>query len=180
MIYPTTLHIALWALLTAIGLLDFFVPGTASVWQVLVAILAGISLVDSLLSLRRPPLKLQRTLHNSLPVTAWSKVKLKIASEARHSLSLQVHDHCDPDFQVQNQPNSFFLAGGHSATVVYQVFPTKRGHYTFPGVDILVHSPLRLWRKKWFFSCTDETRVFPKLSRNQPLRASCHPITSSA
>jgi len=161
MIYPTTLHIALWALLTAIGLLDFFLPGTASVWQILVAVLVGVSLLDGLLSLRRPLLKLRRTVHHSLPVTAWSKVKLKITSEARFSLSLQLHDHCNPDFQVQGQPNSFSLAGGNSASVVYRVFPTRRGHYTFPGADILVHSPLRLWQKKWFFPCIDETKVFP-------------------
>ncbi|MBN2429244.1 MAG: DUF58 domain-containing protein [Deltaproteobacteria bacterium] len=161
MIYPTTLHIALWVLLSMIGLLDFFLPGIAPVWQISVAVLVGVSLLDGLLSLRRPPLKLQRTVHHSLPVTAWSKVKLKIANEARYPLSLRIHDHCHPDFRVQDQPNSFSLAKGHSATVVYQVFPSKRGHYTFPGADILVHSPLRLWQKKWYFPCANETKVFP-------------------
>lgn len=161
MIYPTTWHIALWILLTAAGLLDFFLPGTASIWEIIVAVVAGFALLDAFWGLRKPPLKLCRTLHHNLPVTAWSQIKLKITSAARFTLSLQVHDHCDPDFQVEDQPISFSLRGGHSATFVYKVFPTKRGQYTFPGADILVHSPLRLWQKKWFFPCADATKVFP-------------------
>ncbi len=165
MILPTSLHIALWTLLTAVGLLAFFVPPAGAYWQILAGLLLGTSLLDGLLSLRRPALKLKRTVHNNLPVTAWSKVSLKITSAARHLLSLQIHDHCHPDFQVQDQPNSFSLKAGHCATIEYRVFPTKRGHYTFRGADILIHSPLRLWQKKWFFPCSDETKVFPNFRK---------------
>ncbi len=86
---------------------------------------------------------------------------MKITNTQRHTLFLEIHDRCHRDFTVKGLPRVMRLAAGQSATFDYKVFPTKRGHFTFGGVDLFIQSPLHLWQKKWFFPLPDETKVFP-------------------
>jgi uncharacterized protein (DUF58 family) len=160
-IIPSPLHIALWTTITALGLVAAFLHAAAATWQIAAGIGLGAALLDGILSFRRPDITLKRAVHHNLPVAAWSNVILKISSRESHPLVIQLHDRCDPDFQVQDQPNSFTLDHERCATIRYQVFPTKRGNYTFRGADVFVNSPLHLWQKKWFVPCIDETKVFP-------------------
>lgn len=161
MIFPSSIHLAVWTVLTIIGLAAAFIPPVANFWQVLAGIGLGAALIDGLLCLRKPEITLQRAVHHNLPVAAWNKVTLKITSQDKHPLTLQLHDRCHSDFLDRNQPNSFNLAPGRYATIQYQIFPTRRGHYSFKGADIFVNSPLHLWQKKWFFPCIEETKIFP-------------------
>lgn len=161
MIVPSSIHIALWALLACLGLVTAFFQTAATPWMILAGFGLGAAMLDGLLCLRRPAVTLERTVHHNLPVTAWSGVTLKLSSQENNTLSIQLHDHCDPDFKVKNQPNSFNLSPGRCATVQYQLFPTRRGHFAFKGADIFVTSSLHLWQKKWFLPCDSETKVFP-------------------
>ncbi len=123
--------------------------------------LLGGALLDGLLALKRPEVTVERVVHHNLPVSAWSSIRLQIKASNRHPLRMQIHDRCDADFRVRNQPCSFTLPPSRRLTIDYEAFPTRRGHYTFTGVDAFVTSPLRLWEKKWFLPCGGETRVFP-------------------
>jgi uncharacterized protein (DUF58 family) len=161
MIFPTSLMIRVAVVITLLSGALFFFPGAAFLWKVLLALFAGIALLDGYLTYKRPVLTLERTVHGNLPVTAWSEVGLKVINKGGNTLSLQVHDYCNTDLREEGQPNSFFLGKDDCATLTYRVFPTKRGHYRFEGADIFVDSPLHLWQKKWFYPCVNETRVFP-------------------
>jgi len=161
MILPTLFHIGLWFVLAALGLAALFFPIAAHFWLPAAGMVLGFALIDALFCRTRPALKLVRSVHHNLPVTVWSKVALKITNRGRFTLSLEVHDRCHPDFTVKDQPCAVGLAAGQSATLTYQVYPTKRGHYTFVGVDLFIQSPLHLWQKKWFFPQQSETKVFP-------------------
>lgn len=149
------------AVFALFGIGVYFFPGSASLWLVLLALWGGVAFMDGYLSLRRPRIRLKRSVHGNLPVTAWSEVGLTIINKGSNFLSLRVHDHCDPDLREEGQPNSFSLAKRDYASLTYRVFPTKRGHYRFEGADVIVESPLHLWQKKWFYPCLNETRVFP-------------------
>ena len=161
MIIPSVFHIAVWVLFAALGFTIAFFPSALNLWKIFAGIGIGAALLDGLLCLRRPALQLKRTVHHSLPVTAWCEIRLKITSNARFPLVVEVYDHCDPDFRVRGLPGSFTLAPGRTGEFTYQAFPTKRGHYVFAGADIFVKSPLHLWQKKWFVPYGDEAKVFP-------------------
>ncbi len=158
---PSTFHIVLWATLVVCGLIQAFFPEVGIIWKIYTGLLLGTALLDGILSLRRPSLTLQRSVHHNLPVNTWSKVLLKLCSSEKYHLALQLHDHCSADFKIENQPCSFSLGPGRCASVEYRVFPTKRGHYTNKGADLFITSPLHLWQKKWFIPCKDEIMIFP-------------------
>lgn len=161
MILPTLVQIGLWLLLALLGLAAFFIPVATRLWPPAAGLLLGTALLDILFCRRRPPLELKRQVHHNLPVTVWSKVFLKLINHGRQTLSLEIHDHCHPDFTVKDQPRTVSLAPGQCASIEYRIFPTKRGHYRFKGADLFVRSPLLLWQKKWFMPCQDEAKVFP-------------------
>jgi uncharacterized protein (DUF58 family) len=161
MILPTLFHIGLWFVLASLGLAAFFFPAAGRLWLPAAGMAFGAALLDALFSRRRPAVELERVVHHNLPVTVWSKVTMKITNRGRQTLSLEIHDHCHPDFTVKDLPRAVGLAPGQCATLDYQVFPTKRGHYNFSGTDVIVASPLHLWQKKWFFPHQSETKVFP-------------------
>lgn len=179
MILPSRLHIGLWWLLAALGLGAFFLPVVTHFWIMAAGLALGAALIDILFCVRPPAVELKRTIHHNLPVTVWSKVSLEVLNNGSQRLSLEIHDHCDPAFTVKHQPRAFHLAPGQRATLDYEVFPTKRGHFTFSGADLFVDSPLRLWQKKWLVQCLGETKVFPNFRgiHNLALLATHHHLS---
>jgi len=161
MIVPSLILIELWCVLVVLRLGVLFYPIIVHFWVAITGLFLGTALLDALLGLRHPVVKLDRTVHHNLPVAAWSKVSVRITNHGQRKLSLEFHDHCDPTFTVKDQPRTVDLISGQYVTLDYRVFPTKRGHYTFTGADLFVQSPLRLWQKKWFFPFRSETKVFP-------------------
>ncbi len=161
MIFPSTLQIGLWCIIAAVGLAASFFPAAGHLWYMAAGLTLGAALLDDFLNRRCPAIALSREVRHNLPVTVWSKVAVKITNNGRSSISLDIHDHCAPDFTVRNQPCSVSLSPGQCATLNYEVFPTRRGHYIFSGADLFVNSPLHLWQKKWFFPSVSETKVFP-------------------
>lgn len=158
---PTSQHIMVWSLLTAVALGETLLFGNETIWTAGVGLVMGIAFIDAFLSMRKPAITLKRAVHHNLPVNAWSRVLLRISSDERYRLALQVHDHCTDDFKVEGQPCSFILAPGFSATAEYRVFPTRRGQHIIEGMDLFITSPFHLWQKKWFVPCKDEIKVFP-------------------
>lgn len=158
---PTTLQIILWGVLALIGLSGFIVESAGEIWKIGAGLLLGAALFDGLCNLRKPKLSLQRAVRHNLPVGVWSSVSFRITSAEGRTLQLLLHDHADPLFITENQPCSVRIPSGLYAETLYRIFPTRRGHYTFPGTDIFVTSPLSLWQKKWFFACEDEVMIFP-------------------
>jgi uncharacterized protein (DUF58 family) len=179
MLIPSKMHCAIWLGLTATGCLVSVVPEMAFLWRMLAGLAVGGALLDGLFSLRRPVLTIERTVHHNLPVSAWSRISLKIVNFGGHSLVLQLHDRCDADFQVRHQPCSIILPPKGKVCVNYEVYPTRRGQFTFSGTDAFIGSPLRLWQKKWFLPCLSETKVFPNFRkiRHYALLATHHNLS---
>lgn len=54
--------------------------------------------------------------------------------------------------------------GGEKAGKVvftYTVIPRERGRWLFPGIELLLDSPLRFWRLKVFHACESRGRTYP-------------------
>ncbi|MCW8890698.1 MAG: DUF58 domain-containing protein [Sedimenticola sp.] len=148
-------------LLGLLALLAPFWPGLAAVWVAVSCLAAGVVLVDALLVRQPPPVSLARSLRHSIPVEVWSKVVLTLTHKGRHSLRLQLHDHHPARFAVEAMPRDLVLPPDRTAQVTYRVKPSQRGDGTFTGVDVVIQSPLGLWKKKHHYRLKDQVKVFP-------------------
>lgn len=149
------------ALLALLGLLAVWLPALAQAWKLLGALLLGLALLD-LLRLRRLPMpRLSRAVRSSIPLGVWSKVGLTLENESDTALELQIHDHHPGDFRVEGMPRTLHLPARRQATLGYRLLPPRRGDGWFAGVDIVLTSPLALWRQKRFAALRERLQVFP-------------------
>lgn len=154
-------------LLVAVGVLTLlalplpFYPGLVPLWEGLSGVLAGIALLDLLAGSQRPRVGLEREIRHGIPMGVWSEVTLTLENRGRRSLSLRLHDHHPPWFEVESLPISLRLPPGRRTRAGYRVRPTRRGNGQFSGVDLLLRSPLGLWLHRAFIPLSEQVRVFP-------------------
>ncbi len=157
---PTPNLLLLVAMLTALAL-PVYISWMLPLWKPLAALVAGAMVLDFALGRHPPTVRLTRDLRHNFPVGVWSEVTLKIENPGRRDLQLRIHDHYPPEYAVEGMPRELHLPAGNSARVAYRVRPHRRGDGRFPGVDLVVTSPLRLWRHKTFNTLEDVVKVFP-------------------
>jgi uncharacterized protein (DUF58 family) len=149
------------ALLSLLALAAIWLPLFAAGWKLAAAILLMLSLWDLLRLRGLPTPKVVRELRTSIPVGVWSKVRLRLINETDQPLVLQIHDHHPQDFQVEGLPSRLSLPAQRQARLEYRLLPNRRGDGHFQGIDLLLQSPLALWRQKRFISQPAEVRVYP-------------------
>ncbi|MEG7523393.1 MAG: DUF58 domain-containing protein [Chromatiales bacterium] len=148
-------------ILLILALITAFQPALGLAWKGAAALLVATMVLDFFQARRIVPPKLTRRVRGSIPVGVWSPVELLLENRSGHGLSLVVHDFHPPDYGVEGQPREFKLPAGRSATLVYRILPERRGDGHFNGSDIVLRSPLRLWRRKIHLPLQETVRVFP-------------------
>lgn len=153
----------LWSALATslLALSAAFYPALHAPWQVLFWVAAGVALLDALLVLKAPAVRISRTLRHAIPVGVWSKVALTLEHSGPRSLSLSLHDHHPPGFDSEAMPLSLILPAHGFGRVGYRVKPRRRGDAEFRGCDLIVASPLGLWRRRHFYPLVEPVKVFP-------------------
>ncbi len=151
----------LWLL---IGLIAAFYPGLVIFWKIIGIGFICILLIDAAAVFNKPNIKIKHEINHNLPIYTWSKVKQTIRNQSSSHLDLLAHDHYPAEFKIGSLPEKFSLKPNERAELQYRVKPLSRGDYSFKGTDILQHSPLRLWLRKFFYQNEKTVRVFPNFA----------------
>lgn len=153
------------AMLVVLALIATLYPALERFWLSLSGVSLGVVLLDALLCRQSPEITVIRSLRYSIPVGAWSRVELQLENAGSRPLHLLLHDHHPQGFQVEILPIALELPPQCSAEVSYRVRPLRRGDAVFTGCDLLLHSPLGLWRRRHFQPLQDRVRVFPNFQQ---------------
>jgi len=158
---PTGRSLALTALLALLLLLSHFLPWLESARLPFAAVLFLALSYDFLHAWYEAPPELRRKLRSSIPVGVWSNVTLSIQNPGTRDLPVRVHDHHPGDFEVEGMPAEQTAPAERRLELTYAIRPPRRGNAVFPGTDIVIRSPLGLWRRKHFIAHHDTSRVLP-------------------
>lgn len=159
--YPDRNQLSLMAVLVLTGVVAVLIPGWAVVWKMLASTALVWLLYDLYLLVHSPLPEVQRMMRSSIPVGAWSKVRLQLANAAPRVMKLSVHDHHPADFKIEGLPQTVLLPAERQITLTYRIQPMQRGDGVFPGIDLILHSTFGFWRRKRFLEMVDQVRVFP-------------------
>ncbi|MEN8179217.1 MAG: DUF58 domain-containing protein [Pseudomonadota bacterium] len=159
--YPDRNQITLLAALALTGLLAALFAGWGVAWKLFVAIALVWILIDLYLVVRSTLPAVKRSMRSSIPVGAWSDVRLQLTNATPRNLRVSIHDHHPADFQIEGLPLAVSLPAERKITLTYRIKPQQRGDGHFPGINLTLHSPLGLWRRKRFLKLADRVSVFP-------------------
>ncbi len=157
---------ALWAL----GL--WFATALAAVWQPELLILwmsagAAMVLVLALDALRGFLLELPsaaRRVAGSLPLGAWSDVRVRLRNGGAKPLHLSVYDHHPERCEARGLPQTVDLEAGAWVELGYQVRPLARGQHGFGSVQVRLDSPWGFWRRDGGTGQRGTVKVYPNFA----------------
>ncbi|MEW8522059.1 MAG: DUF58 domain-containing protein [Candidatus Thiodiazotropha endolucinida] len=158
---PTTRLTIASALLILPALLAVWFPFWVLSWKLLTPLLLSLALLDLLRLRRLPSPELVRRARTSIPVGVWTGVELDLRNRSDIALDVVVHDHYPQGFEVEQQPQSLVVPAHRQLNLFYRVLAKHRGEGRFSGADLVIRSPLGLWRQKRFVDHLTQVRVFP-------------------
>lgn len=135
----------------------------ASAWTLAGAALAAVVLLDLALLLRLPLPDVARRVPEALALGVEREVRLELESGPR-GLRVDVHDLHPGAWEVEGLPRRLRLSPGTVAAFDYRLRPQARGSFAFEGVHLLLHSPMRLWRRLCLAGTAQRVRVFPNFA----------------
>lgn len=147
-----------------LGIVAALLPALVLAWAMTGALLAGLVLLDLALLIRTPKLSATRRVSASLPVGAWSQVRLRLDNPGRRALRIAVFDHYPVQSEAEGLPQRIRVAGGGFAELTYRLRPTERGDQAFGQVQVLLDSPFRLWQRSRFIGAAQAVKVYPNFA----------------
>lgn len=155
----------LWALVAAavLGIAVGLGFAPAWTWWSLCAALALLALADLALLRRLPTPDAARRVSDALAIGIQTTVELTLdPGDAR--MRATVHDLHPGGWVADGLPRRVELKPGTLSTFEYRLRPGARGDFTFDGVQLLIDSPLRLWRQSRVSGAPRRVRVLPNFA----------------
>lgn len=123
-----------------------------------------IVLLDALMVWPEPELRIERHVAQVIAVGKWTEVELVIHHPAGRKLELQVFDHYPTGWELQGMPTLCSVNPGGFVSLHYQCKPLVRGRGQFGLTQLLIGSPLGLWRRHQSLGSSTAVRIFPDFS----------------
>jgi len=171
-VIPRLPIIVLAVILMAAGLVVAFFPAATTVWLIAAGLVGLIAIVDGLLCWLTGAPGFERSIPGSMSLMTWTDIQLTIRNNRPHgSLLLQAFDYHPPSFESDDLPLTLRVKAGRFVDAGYRVRPLERGSVQFPGCDLRIASPLRLWWRRRFVEAPSQVRVYPNYSAISKLLA---------
>lgn len=135
----------------------------ARAWQASGIALGALALLDLALLLRLGVPDVARRVPEALALGVEREVRLELEPGAR-GLRVDVHDLHPGGWEASGLPRRLKLAPGTVSAFGYRLRPDARGSFAFDGVHLVLHSPLRLWRRLCLVGAAQRVRVFPNFA----------------
>ncbi len=158
---PSRRALTLLTLWLAVGLAAVWLDVLCGPWAVMGGGLAAALLLDAWMLRRLPSPAIERQGPTTLSLGGWHAFTLRISNPAPRPVRLDLFDLHPGAFGVKDMPRSLTVPGTAWQEVTYQLRPMSRGRFEFSGVDVHIHSPLRLLSQQRLLEAGGELKVFP-------------------
>ena len=158
---PTPRILALLGAWSVVALATVGAPVLGPLWLACGAGLLGLCAADAFRLRGAGPIEVERGVPPSVAVGTWSPVSLRIVNRGERRLQMVVYDHHPAVARVRDLPRRISLRAHESARLAYAIYPTERGDHDFDRVELVVDSPLGLWRAKRRAGSPEHVRIYP-------------------
>lgn len=142
--------------------LSYFVPSLYRMAGLTLTLLGIAVLIDFILVYtKKSGMAATRELPERFSIGDSNKVKLLLTNRYAFTVRTSIIDELPVQFQERNWIRKLVLPSGEQQTLEYQLRPESRGEYTFQAINVFVHGPLGLVKRRYIFEEKQVVKVYP-------------------
>jgi uncharacterized protein (DUF58 family) len=146
----------------AVFVLSHFYPATFRIAAMILLLLGVAVVIDSILiySNKRGILA-KRNATNRFSIGDENPVSLDVFNQYVFPVRVSVIDELPAQFQERNWLRKAWIPSNSASTIEYSLRPVSRGEYHFGNINVFVHAPLQLVKRRYVFAAEDVIKVYP-------------------
>jgi uncharacterized protein (DUF58 family) len=146
---------------SAVFILSYFQPGLFRI-AVLILLLLGVAIVlDGLLIFsKKKGLLAKRMTTDRFSIGDPNKVVIQLDNKYSFPVQVSVIDELPVQFQERNWIRKAKIETD-TVAIEYFLQPTTRGEYVFDNINVFVHGPLQLVKRRYIFPARQTVKVYP-------------------
>ncbi|WP_353571037.1 DUF58 domain-containing protein [Candidatus Albibeggiatoa sp. nov. BB20] len=141
-----------------------FIPILALLWKIVGFAILGLALLDAWKMYWTRPLRIERTVSNSLALGVWSEVSLQLRNPYLQTQKVELFDDYPPHSEFEALPQTLLVKPQRSVQTHYRICPEQRGNTQFSGTHLLTYSPLGIWKKYQYVKHENPIKVYPNFA----------------
>ena len=143
-------------------LLSFFFPAVFRLGGLLLLLLLLAVLVDTiLLFAKKDGFAASRMVGERFSIGDENKVILSLHNQYGFPVKISIIDEIPAQFQDRKWLRRAELAAGAAQELEYTLRPVTRGEYIFHDINVYVHAPLQLVKRRYIFNEEKTVKVYP-------------------
>lgn len=143
-------------------LVSYFYPSVFRIGSMVLLLLAMAVLIDtSLIFSKRKGFIAERWVTDRFSIGDPNKVLLQLKNQYSFPVSLSIIDELPVQFQERNWLRKLKMDAGSNHELEYSLCPTSRGEYEFGNINVYVHGPLSLVKRRYIFPAIKTVKVYP-------------------
>ncbi len=142
--------------------LSYFEPGLFRIAGLILLLLAIAILVDALLIYsKRKGINAKRQTTDRFSIGDPNKVILHLDNLYSFPIRVSVIDELPVQFQERHWLRKAKIESGSHHSIEYSLQPVTRGEYIFDNINVFVHAPFGLVKRRYEFSARQTVKVYP-------------------
>ena len=142
--------------------LSYFSPNLFRFGQLVLLLLGIAIIIDTLLVYsKRKGINANRSVTDRFSIGDPNKVELEITNHYPFPARVSVIDELPVQFQERKWVKRARIPGNSKLLIDYSLRPKTRGEYVFNDINVYVHAPLQLVKRRYSFSAQHTVKVYP-------------------
>jgi uncharacterized protein (DUF58 family) len=130
-------------------------------WLILLLLIITIIVDAALVYGKRRGMHAQRQTTDRFSISDLNKVNIKLMNKYPFAARVSVIDELPEQFQERNWLRKAKVENNASYEIEYSLKPLIRGEYEFGNINVFVHGPLRLVKRRLIFPARKTVKVYP-------------------
>ncbi len=147
---------------SVVFVMSYFQPALFRIAGLILLLLAVAIVIDALLLYgKRKGVNAERITTPRFSIGDPNKVVLILDNHYPFPVRLDVIDELPAQFQERNWLRKAKIESGTQHEIEYFLQPVSRGEYVFESINVFVHGPLQLVKRRYVFPARQEVKVYP-------------------
>jgi uncharacterized protein (DUF58 family) len=141
---------------------SYFVPPLFRIGLLILLLLAIAILIDIVLVYsKKKGINAVREVSERFSIGDTNPVIIHLTNHYPYAVRTSIIDELPAQFQERNWLKKLQITGGGRQKLVYSLVPASKGEFVFHDINVYVHGPLQLVKRRYIFQQEEVVKVYP-------------------